>query len=316
MYTEKPNRISMLISVYYWKIIRLFFKVKKQITGNQRPVSNPYLSGDSFRAIANHIHDETGSFLPEIIKAGDVVFVSNPLVYDFFKTLHKEIKQPYILIIHNGDTHIKNDITEFLDEKIIRVYGQYITFNHEKIIHLPIGLENLHYYVAGITSYINKLREKILRKNEQRKGRIFFAFNIKTNPEERKPAHEKFLNNAIMDTTGEMITPTLHQEILTKYKFVASPRGNGIDSSRTWEALYLQTIPIVKRSSSMTYFKEIGLPLWIVESWNELDGLREDDLNKKYIELMNTANWKPMYMDFWVNKIHQEKKNKKCHQII
>jgi hypothetical protein len=55
---------------------------------------------------------------------------------------------------------------------------------------------------------------------------------------------------------------------MAAHAFVASPHGNGLDCHRTWEALALGCIPIVKRSPIDKVFQ--GLPVWIVGSWKEV----------------------------------------------
>lgn len=60
----------------------------------------------------------------------------------------------------------------------------------------------------------------------------------------------------------------------TRYAFVASPHGHGLDCHRTWESLALGNIPIVKRSSLDELYD--GLPVVIVSDWGEIttDNLR------------------------------------------
>ena len=50
--------------------------------------------------------------------------------------------------------------------------------------------------------------------------------------------------------------------------FVLSPHGNGLDCHRTWEALCLGCIPIVKTSPLDSMYNE--LPVLIVNDWNDI----------------------------------------------
>lgn len=54
----------------------------------------------------------------------------------------------------------------------------------------------------------------------------------------------------------------------TRYAFVASPHGHGLDCHRTWESLVLGNIPIVKHSSLDDLYA--GLPVVIVSDWEEI----------------------------------------------
>lgn len=55
----------------------------------------------------------------------------------------------------------------------------------------------------------------------------------------------------------------------TRYAFVVSPHGNGLDCHRTWESLVLGNIVIVKRSSLDPLYE--GLPVVIVDDWREIN---------------------------------------------
>jgi hypothetical protein len=53
------------------------------------------------------------------------------------------------------------------------------------------------------------------------------------------------------------------------YAFVLSPEGGGMDCHRTWEALALGCIPIVKRNAFSDLFQ--NLPVLIVDDWGDID---------------------------------------------
>ncbi|CAF2515878.1 unnamed protein product [Rotaria sp. Silwood2] len=69
------------------------------------------------------------------------------------------------------------------------------------------------------------------------------------------------------------------------YPFWISPRGNGIDCHRTWEALYLDIIPIVWNSTLNSLYK--NLPIVIINNHTDLtesflrDQLQEIAMKKK-----------------------------------
>lgn len=306
MLLKTHNQFVLFADKYYLLIWRTFFIMRKKFTGDVHPESYPYVSGDSFRALADHIHDETGTFDPVSVKQGDVVFVSNPLTLPYLQTIHPQIKHPYILIEHNGDNSIGKETADMLDEKIIRFYAQDVIYAHDKITPIPIGIENLRYHINGIPSLFNRIRRSIEKYPPIRKNRIFFFFSVDTNPAERGPAKEYFLSHMLMDTVVGMLSPRLHLKTLMTYKFVVSPPGNAIESCRTWEALYMKTVPIVKDFVAMRYFASLGLPVWIVNDWHELSNCTDGALSKKYDEFIKNANWEPLHMDFWMNQIRTE----------
>lgn len=78
----------------------------------------------------------------------------------------------------------------------------------------------------------------------------------------------------------------------TRYAFVISPHGNGLDCHRTWESLALGNIVIVKRSSLDALYD--GLPVVMVDDWRDItperlrrwhaehrDAFRSDDVQER-----------------------------------
>lgn len=55
----------------------------------------------------------------------------------------------------------------------------------------------------------------------------------------------------------------------SNYAFILSPEGGGLDCHRTWEALALGCIPIVKRSAFSDVFQD--LPVLIVDDWGDIN---------------------------------------------
>jgi hypothetical protein len=57
-----------------------------------------------------------------------------------------------------------------------------------------------------------------------------------------------------------------------EFSFEVSPQGNGLDCFRTWEALVLGVIPIVKTSHLDPLYEDEALPVVVVNDWNEISG--------------------------------------------
>jgi hypothetical protein len=81
--------------------------------------------------------------------------------------------------------------------------------------------------------------------------------------------------------------------------FWLSPRGNGIDCHRTWEALYLGRIPIVESSEIDILFQD--LPVFIVKDWKEitLEKLLEVFIDFTEKRQQNKYNFKKLHPSYW-----------------
>ena len=313
----KKTQNPWLKSKFKWNGLNR--KIHKYIIAhskNNRPSSGPYISGDGFRSFADHVYEDEklfnkdqviqkNNFVPEQVKQGDVVFVDARSVKYFFQTLHPQIKYKYILITHNADTNIDETYIDFIDDRIIKWFAQNVIIKHEKLIPIPIGLENLYYYNNGITKYFDNLKKKI--GQTKKKNRILYGFSIDTNENERQGAYTYLKKSEVADEIQEKLNSKMYLKLLTDYKFVASPPGNGVDCIRTWEALYLDVVPIVKRSVVTEYFSSLGLPMLIIDNWQEIENYTEEQLRDIYDEKLAGFNKKIPNINYWYKIILQVK---------
>lgn len=289
----------------------VFFKIFRKLVSTTyrkmgwRHKTHPWITGDSFRALADHIHDKDATFNPTAVKLGDVVFVGNPEMRDYFVTIHPQISHPYILIQHNGDHMVDESIAKYIDEKIICFFAQIVLVAHPKIVPIPIGVANKYHGLDGFPRLMPKFDYPII----QRKPRIFYHFSVQTNPNERGPALEYFKTHPLMDTITSFVPFWTYKKILGSYCFTVSPAGNTLGSHRTWEALYLGTIPIVKRTVDAEYCESLGMPIWIVDNWHELSNYTEESLSEKFIEMRKAADFRSCYMDYWIERIHKTQRD-------
>lgn len=271
---------------------------------NPRPASYPYITGDGFRNFADHIYDNTSTpFNPSLVMDNDIVFVGDSNIKNFLKKVHPNIKHSYVLITHNGDEEIDEEAVSLIDENILRWYGINVTASHPKVTPLPLGIGNKHYYVTGIPSIFRN----IAKKDYPKMNRIFYGFTTMNNPQEREPALAVMKRNKCADTLVKWVNFPNYMKLLATYKFVVSPPGSSVEGHRTWEALYVGVVPVVKSSVTIDYFEKIGLPIWAVKDWNELDNLREDDLENKFENIKKNSNYGPLYMNYWIDKIRNMK---------
>ena len=87
----------------------------------------------------------------------------------------------------------------------------------------------------------------------------------------------------------------------SKYAFVLSPHGNGLDCHRTWEALILGCIPVVRTSPIDSLYE--GLPVLIVNEWHDIN----EELLKNTIEKFKNKSfsYEKLTLRYWMDKIKQ-----------
>ena len=95
---------------------------------------------------------------------------------------------------------------------------------------------------------------------------------------------------------------------ISEHRYVMCPDGNGIDCFRTWETIYLGSIPIVKRSRVTEQLSD--LPVLIVD---DLFSVTLEMLEEKYEEiLLKKDNLDKAKLSYWT-KIFKESKNENCN---
>ena len=129
-----------------------------------------------------------------------------------------------------------------------------------------------------------------------------WAFSEHTNPADRGKAKD-FLMRAPLAVQLLNLTPSSHRAALTRYNFVASPPGNGLDTHRTWEAIYLGCVPILTRSYMAEMYESMGLPIWVVSTFEEITQISEHELQAKFDSLKPLFESSRIWAKFWIDEI-------------
>jgi hypothetical protein len=94
---------------------------------------------------------------------------------------------------------------------------------------------------------------------------------------------------------------------LRRLNFVLCPEGNGMDTHRLWETLYMGGVPVVVKSKYLDslYLK---LPLVRLDSWNDL--LNPSILEAKWFEVQQ-LQWDDSILrqTYWQNRISRDLEN-------
>jgi hypothetical protein len=80
-------------------------------------------------------------------------------------------------------------------------------------------------------------------------------------------------NRVVFSEVGynkHMLIPYLRN--LRQIPFVICPEGNGVDTHRLWETLYMGGVPVVKTNDYLNIILR-DLPVIVIPSWNKLNDL-------------------------------------------
>lgn len=276
-----------------------------EVTDPIRQPYHPYITGDGFRAYADYIYDETDACLRgEDVHTGAIVFVKTDKLHDFFTSVHPKISNQYILVSHNSADIISDEFLPYLDDERIAVwFAKNVMCFHEKLRPLPIGLENRTSPRGDLCIY-GEVKEEM--GEPERVAKLYVNFK---NHYGRKKVFLALKRNRMLGRLNSMLVVDAkgHAEYLRdlcKCWFVVSPFGYGPDCHRTWDALYMGSIPIILTSPMDSIYDD--LPVIIVKSWGHLS---DRFLSREFEKLQNvTFNMEKLNIQYWFDQIEMYRK--------
>jgi hypothetical protein len=267
-----------------------------------RNSSYPFTSGDTFREFADYIYDETRKDNLKSVKFGDIVFVKADRFSQFFAEPYKSINNSFVLVTHNSDLSAPADfLNKLANEKILAWYASNADRRISKLFPIPIGLANT-YWPSGNLSIITYAFKNYRKPWANRTTLLYVSFTVKNNKAERHAAlsqASKLQNVTISETK---ITFEAYLKQIGDAKFVLSPPGNGVDCHRTWEALLMGAVPIVRSSAFDSLFD--GLPVAILNDWSKLTQHFLLSYNLSSDDKMIPAS---LYARYWLEKLQKHR---------
>lgn len=274
-----------------------------------------FIGSRSFLFMCNHHipNPRTSSWdIPRTfpVKKGESIYVHPEALHNFIVNYLPKLTMPFILVSGDSDATIPTDFqhesSRILEHPLLICwYSQNCVSPSEKLKQLPIGLDfhtlasRNHEWgpqqsIESQTADVERLRYR----NENRLSKCYANFQFLMTTRYASDRH-----NAIASISPELVfyEPTQIPRIqswsnMIQYKYVISPHGNGLDCHRTWEALALGCIPIVKTSALDPMFK--GLPVMIVNNWKDITQEKLDTFVPEYSEM------RKLEILFWHTYIH------------
>lgn len=268
--------------------------------------------------------------LDMIWNANDIVFIKmgsqskrtgicHNIALDIFAANAHQLANPCVLVTSDGDrsvpsTYSEGVVTSILNNpKITRWYTQNYDHSivHPKLGHYPIGLD-LHtprWLPGGSVNAKLELMtccRKASPSSERIRHKIFSdTHNTPTHPV-RKEIYDIIRDNPLFELSqGSKPFPEITREY-NKYNFVLSPRGNGIDTHRTWELFLAGVIVITFTSPLDEMLEKNNLPVVILNNINDLSRITKDDLDEWYhanVDKTKDTNILPkMTYDYWLKR--------------
>ena len=236
------------------------------------------------------------------IRAGALVFVRSTLLAAFFERAFPLIRQPFVLVTGGSDTPSPGPYRYALDDpRLMRWFAENgeLASPHPKFEPLPIGIADPH-WPSGNQAVMLRLHER-MPAVEDKPLLAHASFHLTIS----HPARREALA-AIRDIEGVMVqqgrvVPELLWLRHAGHAFEISPRGSGTDCHRTWEALLLRSIPIVKRSVLDALYRDF--PVVIVDDWREISLAAMRSWRDRLKDGFTPDMFARLTRDYWVERI-------------
>jgi len=267
------------------------------------------------------------------IKDNDIVYVVSSVLNKFVNNILPDIESNNIKIVLVTGSSITSVPTE-LSEKHKIDYIEKIANNscikhwfsqnydlkdnnkHEKISAIPLGID-YHTVQTGKCLWDWGPVKTALQQEEElmniakesnnfdiRTNKTFSFFHFKMFKRHNKDRHfaVKALKNKPFNYTLKKRCPRNETwNNITNYKFIVSPHGNGLDCHRTYEAMFLGSIPIVKTSPLDVIYKD--MPIIILKDWDNISSIDKLVEQSKQTILKSKEKF---YLKYWINLIRSK----------
>jgi len=227
-------------------------------------------------------------------REGMSIYVCSHALKSFVINILPKIKHSFVLVSGDSDMCVPKEAlspseTEGLlhHPYLLKWFAQNTPINSHKLVQLPIGLDyhtlsnnpTHSWKIEGEGSSPKEQEDLLMQLRQQmvpfheRLPLIYVNFSVQNDRfYQRKGALEEIPHELLH--MNQRFTPrTENWKKMSTFAFVLSPFGMGMDCHRTWEALCLGCIPIVKAPFQPLFE---GLPVLLVNEWSEITRERLD----------------------------------------
>ncbi len=269
------------------------------------------------------------------IKDYDVLYMKADKIPEFYRNMNF-LNAKVVLVTGRSDYTMPDHLLSIDDfhklinsDKILHWYCQNCIIKHDKITNLPIGLD-YHTLKDGLNNswgpqaspHAQEMQIALINKTSKpfweriKLGCSNFHFSIQDIYEnDRKDSVLQIPNDCIYYEEGKLNRYDTWKK-MSNYTFIISQHSNGLDCHRTWEALVLGCIVIVKTSQLDKMYE--NLPVIIVNNWGDINKeFLENKCNEfKNLHEKNYFKYEKLTLSYWVKQFNSFKpKNKEIEKL-
>lgn len=223
------------------------------------PTNHSFITGNGLAARCRYVINYDVLTVNEEVE-NDWWFCRSDFLEYFFAS--HEPSTPYVLFSHNSDRTIDRSFRRFLRRRALRAwFAVNVEMSHPKLHAFPLGIAN-----PGWPHGNGETLAVVQSENHPKTSLFDASYDVSTYP----PAREYCREQTGIPTGPRRPFIEYLRGVASAY-FCIAPRGNGLDTHRIWEALYLRTVPIVTRTVLTDQLPD--LPMVILDDWSDFRDL-------------------------------------------
>lgn len=270
-------------------------RLVQQFPRENKQDSFPFLSCDTyFFLCSTRVNSAANIRDIQHLNKGSKLYINGNILRESWREisqfLDKAKFQPDLIIIGDSDYPPSQDVLRALNQHCARIYCvNLVNEIGQEVVSIPLGLESQRYRSAG---QLRDFKQEAKFEIRNRRFGVLVAWNDSTDYIGRIRAREILRPLTITTEVKKRITARSIHRFMRRSLFVACPRGNGLDTHRFWEALYLGAFPITLKKDEIPAF-DYG-PHLTLENWQEMSEFSHKDLisfyEKRASELQSFRN--------------------------
>ena len=246
----------------------------------------------NFRIIENNNNLITFVNCTFELKENDIIFCQSDYLELLFQILKNEKFENLKLISSQSDRKINRNIFNKKPSCIKYWYSTNVTFKSTNLKSIPLGIAPYRNTKSVIFDDFNDINVK-----NNKNISIYSNFNVNTNYFHRVRAYKQ-VNKSSLCNLQNFKSYKDYLENLNQNFYSIAPWGNGIDTHRIWESIYLGVVPITK--DHLHYRNLNHFPILLLKSYKHLSKI-------KNFKTSENINYNALKINWWREIINEHK---------
>jgi len=193
------------------------------------------------------------------------------------------------LVIAGTDSHLSDYIgdLESNSERFKKIYFEAKNINSELITSFSMGFDATYIRDSGKNNILTAIEYSDVNKKS---SSLLCAWGkqwptLDETIDDRSSAHVFLKKNSKYER--RMLDYNEYWQEVAKHYFMLAPAGNGVQAPKLAESWMVKTVPIVIKNPCFVDLYDMGYPMVILDSWDEIT----DTSLENWLEYYQSINW-------------------------